>query len=102
MNPRNLVKVTPVSAQYKSSSCFDANIVAHDADGSYQMAWLDGDSNDTTGKNPQALRISVAQLHDEHVALLAPGDTVVGLCKTGIWYPVKSWKLYCRGTMGTL
>ena len=90
VDPRNLGEGTRVSCHYKLSKWYDARIVARDADGSYQVAWDDGDSNDTTGKNPQALRISVAQLDDEHLALLAPGDAVVGLYQPGgTWYPAK-------------
>jgi hypothetical protein len=34
-------------------------------------------------------RISIAQLHDEHLALLSPGNAVVGLYQPGgDWYPV--------------
>ena len=93
VNPARLAEGTPVSGQYQSGSWYSARIAARNEDGSYDVAWEDGDPLDTTGKTAPMLRIKLAQLEEQHRALLAAGDPVDGLYKKRKWYPAKIAKI---------
>ena len=93
VNPARLAEGTPVSGQYQSGSWYSARIAARNEDGSYDVAWEDGDPLDTTGKTAPMLRIKLAQLEEQHRALLAAGDPVDGLYKKTKWYPAKIAKI---------
>ena len=45
-------------------------------DGSYDLAWDDGDTQHTQGKTCDELKVRASQLLPEHLALLASGDQV--------------------------
>ena len=67
-----------VRAQYTTDgdSFFDAKIVCKNDDGSYDLAWNDGDTLHTQGKTCDELKVRASQLLPEHLALLASGDKV--------------------------
>jgi hypothetical protein len=67
-----------VRAQYTTDgdSFFDAKIVCKNDDGSYDLAWNDGDTLHTQGKTCDQLKVRASQLLPEHLALLASGDKV--------------------------
>ncbi len=84
VEPEQAVDVThlapgaEVRAQYTTDgdSFFDAKIVCKNDDGSYDLAWNDGDTLHTQGKTCDELKVRASQLLPEHLALLASGDKV--------------------------
>jgi hypothetical protein len=54
----------------------DAKIVCKNDDGSYDLAWNDGDTQHTQGKTCDELKVRASQLLPEHLALLASGNQV--------------------------
>ena len=82
-----------MSGKYQSGSWYNARIAARNEDGSYDVAWDDDDPLDTTGKTAPMLKIKLAQLDDQHRALLAVGEPVDGLYKKKKWYPAKIAKI---------
>ena len=74
----HLAPGTEVRAQYTPDGdlFFDAKIVCKNDDGSYDLAWNDGDTLHTQGKTCDQLKVRASQLLPEHLALLASGDQV--------------------------
>jgi predicted RNase H-like HicB family nuclease len=74
----HLAQGAGVLAKYTidGDSWYDAKIVCKNEDGSYDLAWNDGDTQHTQGKTCDELKVRASQLLPEHLALLASGDQV--------------------------
>ena len=85
----HLAQGADVLAKYTidGDSWYDAKIVCKNEDGSYDLAWNDGDTQHTQGKTCDELKVRASQLLPEHLALLASGDQVECLYRANIkWF----------------
>jgi len=90
VDPGNLATGSQLQAYYTPTyKWYDAQITAKNDDGTYEIAWNDGDTKDTHNKTIEELMMLASQLSPEHLALLAAGDDVTAFYKNSSWYTGK-------------